>query len=105
MAAVAANILRAMRDRDTNPAELARAARLNPTGVYDILSGKSSNPRLDTLEKIASALSLSIVELFSEPPEPDMDQEIRRLWLSLSTDDRRRFLAVARALLPDSNSA
>lgn len=44
---VAKNLEAAMDRKGTNPAEVARRAGLNPTGVYDILSGKSRHPRLD----------------------------------------------------------
>ena len=63
---VAANIEAAMARRGINPAELARRAGTNSTGVYDILSGKSRSPRLDTIAKIASALSVPISALFEE---------------------------------------
>ncbi|MDW4549526.1 adenosylcobalamin-dependent ribonucleoside-diphosphate reductase [Defluviimonas sp. D31] len=59
-----------MAQKEVNAAEVARVAGLNPTGVYDILSGKSQSPRLDTIEKIAGALSVKVADLLpSSGPE------------------------------------
>lgn len=77
---VARNIEIAMERLGTNPSEVARRAKINPTGVYDILSGKSRNPRLDTLYKIASqGLGVPFSELFSEPNSDEVDKEISGL--------------------------
>lgn len=73
---VASNIQSAMQRRGTNPAELARAAGLNATGIYDILSGKSRSPRLDTIGKIATALHVPVATLFEEKLETDLRNDI-----------------------------
>ena len=53
-------------EKGTNAAELAKTAGLNPTGIRDILEGKSKNPKLDTLRKIATALNTSVSFLAGE---------------------------------------
>ena len=57
---VARNLEAAMTRKGMNAAEVARRAGINPTGVYDILSGKSRSPRLDTLNKIAQGLGMPL---------------------------------------------
>lgn len=97
---VAHNIEAAMRRKGTNPAEVDRRAGLNPTGVYDILSGKSRSPRLDTLNKIAvDGLQMPLTALLVDPNEDDLDQDLVEAIGLMPADDRRRFLTMARALL------
>lgn len=97
---VAKNLEAAMERKGTNPAEVARRAGLNPTGVYDILSGKSRSPRLDTLHKIAvKGLGIPFHVLFSDPDADKLDQELLETIGMMPPADRRRFLAMARAAL------
>ena len=56
-------------EKGINAARLAEMAGLNPTGVYDILSGKSASPRVETLEKIAQALKVAPSALLSDEAE------------------------------------
>ncbi len=63
-----------MSAKGKNAAVLAREAGLNPTAVYDILSGKSRNPQIKTVEKIATALGVPLANVigsaeFGEPAE------------------------------------
>lgn len=95
---VARNIEAAMARKGTNPAEVARRARLNPTAVYDILSGKSRSPKLDTLNKIAvMGLNMPVSALLVEPSEDELSQELVETLGLLGPDDRRRFLTMLRA--------
>ena len=94
---VAANIQAAMTRGGINAADLARRAKLNPTGVYDILSGKSRSPRLDTIHKIASALGVPISLLFEEKTDTELRHAIISAIEALPDVERRRILATARA--------
>lgn len=94
---VASNIQAAMSRRGVNAAELARASGLNPTGVYDILSGKSRSPRLDTIGKIAHALGVSVASLFEEMQADDLKEQVIEAISRLPEDERRRILVTARA--------
>lgn len=97
---VARNLEAAMVRKGTNPAEVARNAGVNPTGVYDILSGKSRSPRLDTLHKIAvRGLGVPLASLFTNPSDSELDQELAETIGLMPGEDRRRILAMARALL------
>ena len=103
---VARNIEAAMARKGTNPSEVARRAGINPTGVYDILSGKSRSPRLDTLAKIATlGLNMPVSALFAEPTEDDLDQELIETIGMMESGERKRFLTMARAFLQDAASA
>lgn len=53
-----------------NQRSLALKAKLNETGIRDILEGKSKNPRADTLAKIAKALGCAAADLTGERIEP-----------------------------------
>lgn len=94
---VAANIQAIMAERGTNSAELARDARLNSTGVYDIISGKSRNPRLDTIGKIANALRVPVAALFEERGAQDLREQILEAVAMLPEAERKRILMTARA--------
>lgn len=94
---VAQNILAVMARRKMNAAELARAAGLNPTGVYDILSAKSRSSRLDTIGKIAAALDIPVALLFEERSEGELREQIVDAISRLTDADRRRILATVKA--------
>lgn len=53
-----------MREHRVKAAPLARAAQLNESAVRDILRGRSKNPGIVTLKKIASVLNLRPSALF-----------------------------------------
>lgn len=101
---VAHNIEAAIARKGLNPAELARRAKLNPTGVYDILKGKSQHPRLDTIRKIAAGLGVPMSSLFIEPSEDQIDQDLNDAVGLLPTGERKRLLQIARALLPSDEA-
>lgn len=96
-ATLARNIQAAIDSRGLNPAVLSRMAGVNPTGVYDILSGKSRSPKIETVAKIAEALGMPIAFLF----EPEQDRLRRNELLEaasrLSEEDQKRLLDAARA--------
>ena len=103
---VARNIEAAMARKGTNPAEVARRAALNPTAVYDILSGKSRSPKLDTLHKIAvKGLNMPVSALLAEPSEDELSQELSEALGLLPVQDRQRFLTMVRAWAVDAASA
>lgn len=96
---VARNLEATMARKGTNPSEVARRSGLNPTGVYDILSGKSRSPRLDTLNRIAvQGLGVSLASLLAEPSDDDLSQELIETIGLLPPGERRRVLAMIRAM-------
>lgn len=89
-----------MKRKGTNPSEVARKSGINPTGVYDILSGKSRSPRLDTLTRIAEqGLGVPVASLLADQADDDLSQELVETIGMLPADDRRRVLAMIRAML------
>jgi transcriptional regulator with XRE-family HTH domain len=103
---VSRNITAVMARKGTNAAEVARRAGMNPTAVYDILSGKSRSPKLDTLHKIATkGLGVPVSALLEEMPDEELDQELIEAIGMLPKEDRLRFLAMARVWADDPKSA
>lgn len=62
----AANLKRAMADRKMTQADLARATGLSTAQVASLVNGKTKDPRLSTVTKIAAALNCSSAELAGE---------------------------------------
>lgn len=103
---VARNIEAAIARKGLNPAEVARRAKLNPTGVYDILNGKSRHPRLDTIRKIAvDGLGIPMAALFTDPSEAEIDSELDETIPLLHADDRRKLSLIARAFLEEGGAS
>ena len=94
---LAANIQTAMGERETNAAQLAKDAKVNPTGVYDIISGKSRSPKLDTIDKIAKALGVSVSYLLRDRSGDDLRSDIINILDALPLKERKRLLVTARA--------
>lgn len=102
---VARNIEAAIARKGLNPAEVARRAGLNPTGVYDILSGKSKHPRLDTIRKIAvHGIGIPIAALFAEPSEDAIDRDLDETLPLLHAADRKRLTMIAKAFLMEDDA-
>jgi transcriptional regulator with XRE-family HTH domain len=93
----AANIQSIMKMKGFDPASLGRAAGMNRTGIYDILSGKSKNPRLDTVEKIAAALEVSPSALFVDTAIDELQSQLYGVLMELTDHERDRLLLTARA--------
>lgn len=76
------NLRREMRERDMNVIDLARAAGLKPSFIYDILNGKSTNPSPTRLAGIAEVLEISLsqllgVEASSGRSRPPSDEYVK----------------------------
>jgi transcriptional regulator with XRE-family HTH domain len=92
---VTRNIRALMNKRGIDAAKLSRAIGLNPTGIYDILSGKSRSPKIDTIDKIATGLGVPITALFNRSIDddilagtrPPIRAEIASLLVFLSEDE------------------
>lgn len=97
---IAANLQDAMDRRGLNAAEVARRAEINTSGVYDILTGRSRSPRLDTIHKIAKALKVPVASLFEEKRISELRAAIIEAVEALPEEDRTRILDAARAWAP-----
>ncbi|MDF3904669.1 helix-turn-helix transcriptional regulator [Paracoccus sp. AS002] len=97
---VARNIEAIIARKGLTAAEVNRRANLGQTGVNDILHGKSRNPRIDTIHKIAvMGLKVPVSALFSEPRGEMLDQELLETFGMMTLAERERFLNMARAYL------
>lgn len=96
---VAHNIEALMKAKGLNAHEVARRMGRNPTVVYDILSGKSRSPKIETLGKIATALGVPLPILFEDSPDEDLRAEMAALFAELSPTERQRLVQTARAWL------
>ena len=99
----AANIEAIMKLRGTDSAKLGRAAGMSQTGVYDILSGKSKNPRLDTVSKIADALDVPPSALFVDRPIDELQAQLYRVLMNLDEASRQKLLLTANAWIDHSS--
>lgn len=102
---VTSNIKSIMERKNLSAPEVARRAGINPTGVYDILSGKSRSPKIETLGKIAKGLNVPIAQLFEESDDGDLRKEIIALFSRLPAAEKNRLLLTARAWLDDGTRA
>lgn len=50
--------------------DLAKASGLDQTTISDLETGRNTNPRLDTIRRLAQALGIRPVQLRFEAPEP-----------------------------------
>lgn len=94
---MAQNIQAEMAAKNLSAAALARKANINATGVYDILSGKSRSPRLETVVKIAAALEVSVPYLLEDHEDRNLRAEIEGLLALLPKVERERLVLTARA--------
>ncbi len=98
---VAKNIQDVMLERDIKAEALAEKAGLNRTAVYDILSGKSASPRLQTLEKIANAAGVDLYRITVGPLNAALDPVERKIVdqiVRLDPDKRQRLEAYLEGL-------
>lgn len=99
---VAHNIEALMEQRNLDAAKLARASGLNPTGIYDILKGKSRSPKIETIAKIAKGLGVPVSVIFSGPNEDGARDELMEVFDQLPADKRALLMQAAKSWLPDS---
>lgn len=88
-----------MKRKELSAPEVARRAKINATGVYDILSGKSRSPKIETLGKIAGALEVPVALLFEEQSDIELRNEIISVLAKLPAPEQHRLLLTARAWL------
>lgn len=97
---VARNIEALMEQKGLDAAKLARLAGLNPTGIYDILSGKSRSPKIETIGKIARGLGVPVSYIFNEQPA-NVGDDLMLIFDQLSSDKRELLMQAARAWIHD----
>ena len=98
---IAANITRLMGERGVNASQLARDANRGQTAVYDILYGRSKNPRIDMLDDLARALHVPLSDLFLTESQVKGMQELMAAYLALPDGEQTRLRQIAQAWMPD----
>lgn len=106
---VTENIKRLMEERGVDAAKLARISGVNPTGVYDILSGKSRSPKVETIAKISRGLGVPLSAIFGDaweaPPQHSERDDLMALFEQMPEAQKELLLQTARAWLPARHSA
>jgi transcriptional regulator with XRE-family HTH domain len=93
------NLQRLMNVRTINAHDLAARAGMNPTAVYDIISGKARSPKLETVAKLAAALNVTPSTLIEAPGASSMRNDIETIFALLSPEEQARIVTIAQALL------
>lgn len=71
---------RLMQKEKITQAELAAKARVSQTGVSNLLIGRSKNPSIFPMYRVARALGMSVYEIFPElfaRLESEYDEEVK----------------------------
>lgn len=95
---VSQNIEKLMADRGMTAAELGRKSGMNHTALYDILKGRSANPRIDTIAKIATTLGVAPWVLMHPPQDNDFSLRLGSALDQLSETDQQRVLRIAEVM-------
>lgn len=84
--------LRAIRElARVSQGQLASASGINQSTIARLESGDRDNPNLDTMEKLASALGVSLAELLGLQASK-MDSEAQKLWNKMDVVGRAKWL-------------
>lgn len=67
--------LQLLSDKKWSKYKLCKEAHLAQSTLSDILTGKNSNPRMDTIQKIANALNVPVSDLFTSDGTPAEKKE------------------------------
>jgi transcriptional regulator with XRE-family HTH domain len=102
---VARNIAALMTARGMDAAKLARASNINATGVYDILSGKSRSPKIETVDKIAKGLGVPLAAIFEDQGRDDLARDLLGILEQLPEAQRLLLLRTAQAWLTEQAQA
>lgn len=75
--AVAIRINELCRERDLAVNALANLSGMPPTTIYSMLTDRSMNPGVSSINKICNGLDITLREFFSSPIFDELDQEIK----------------------------
>lgn len=68
-------IIKLLEERGWSNYKLCKESNLAPATLSDILNGKSTNPKTETLEKIAKALNVSMDDFFIEDNKNSINEQ------------------------------
>ena len=92
-----ANIRALMEARGWKASDLTRESGVNPTGVYDMLSGKTKNARMDIVEKIARAFGVPVYHMLIDPERRDIEVALLAIFEHLPAEEQQRLVLTAEA--------
>ena len=101
---IAVNLRRLMQQRSWQQRDLADAAGLSEASVCRILSGRQDNPTIHTLQALAHALNVRIVDLLGEQgtdvSDPsEVDGQLLALCQLLPAEERLKVVEYAEAIV------
>jgi transcriptional regulator with XRE-family HTH domain len=94
---VADNLVRLIAERETTASALGIACGFSQSAVHDIIKGRSQNPKISTVAKLAKVLNVPISELFLTRDQIEAQGEMLRAYHLLPEAEQRRLAQVARA--------
>lgn len=97
---VAENIISLCEKRDISKYRLSQLSGISQSSLSRIIT-QESLPSLVTLEKICTALGVTLSQFFQEESLPDLTEsqtEILRIWNNLSKNEQETVLAMLRGL-------
>ncbi|EHK2404566.1 helix-turn-helix domain-containing protein [Clostridium perfringens] len=80
---------------------LSKEAHMAQSTLSDILTGKNANPRMDTIQKIASALDVTVDVFFDNDSTPNESKENKKREYSLTIKEQEKIDKEAQKILDD----
>ncbi|MDK0902761.1 helix-turn-helix transcriptional regulator [Clostridium perfringens] len=80
---------------------LSKEAHMAQSTLSDILTGKNANPRMDTIQKIASALDVTVDVFFDNDSNPNESKENKKREYSLTIKEQENIDKEAQKILDD----
>ena len=93
---VAANLQRHMERLGRTAGELALACDLSRSAIYDILGGRSSNPKLSTIDRIAGELGVPISQMFLTDEQISLYRQLEQDFYNLPGSEQARLAKLVR---------
>lgn len=92
-------ILKILAQKGWSKYRLAKEAQMAQSTLSDIFNGKKKNPRMDTIQRIADALEVSVNDFFDDEPNKDIQEKEEN---KIDAEKQRQIHTVA-AHLEDKN--
>ncbi|EJT5929800.1 helix-turn-helix domain-containing protein [Clostridium perfringens] len=80
---------------------LSKEAHMAQSTLSDILTGKNANPRMDTIQKIASALDVTVDVFFDNDSNPNESKSNKERDYSLTIKEQENIDKEAQKILDD----
>lgn len=94
------NILKYVEKNDTNISDFAKKCGLRPTTVFSIVNGKTKNPTLEVLMKLANTMNMTLDELTkNEKKEIDEAKKIYNKMKNLKEKEKTIIFAVMQTMI------